>query len=73
VGALDDEGRTPLLVAADYERDGLICVPPGHGAEDNKGRTVFQIASANGNDEMRPLSEYGANVVACCGMILKYQ
>ena len=35
------------------------------GAQDDKG-TAFQIASANGNDDMKPLSEYRANVRQTC-------
>ncbi|KAF8473034.1 hypothetical protein DFH94DRAFT_765466 [Russula ochroleuca] len=34
------------------------------GAEDNQGKTPFQIASANGEDEiMKQLSEHGAKGV----------
>lgn len=46
MGAVDDEGRTPLLIAVDHEGDKVIRVLLDHGTED-KGRIASQIGSAN--------------------------
>ena len=64
----DGSGRTPLHAAIGSDpsdRAEVVRVLLEHGAnvdvEDAKGRTPFQIASANGYDEiMKLLSEHGA-------------
>ena len=63
-----DYDYTPLHVAASNGRIDVVRVLLEHGAnvgaEDNQGRTAFQLASANGNDEMMELlSEYPAKAV----------
>ena len=56
IGAEDNEGKTPLHLAANYRSVEVIRVLLGHGADvgadDNEGKTAFQIALANGNDEI---------------------
>ena len=58
-------GRTPLRIAAEFNRVEVACVLLEHGAnvgaEDSEGRTPYQIASAKGYKEvMKLLSEHGA-------------
>jgi ankyrin repeat protein len=64
VGAVDDEGKTPLHFAAELGSFEVVRVLLEHGAnvgaEDKEGRTPFQIASASRKDEiMKLLSEQG--------------
>ena len=60
-----DRGATPLHVTMDFNTVEVVRVLLEHGAnvdaEDNEGRTPFQIASAKGYDEiMKLLSDHGA-------------